>query len=59
MLAAAFLVFSISDVIESRTGAWWRPYWLMLIKGGCLVVCVLGFLRYFRIADQKSGESDE
>ena len=34
--AAAFLVFAASDVIETRTGAWWRPWWLLAMKGGCV-----------------------
>jgi len=49
LLAATFLVFGISDVIEARTGAWWRPFWLLLLKGACLLFIVLGFRQYFRI----------
>lgn len=36
-LAGAFLAFAISDLIESRTGAWWRPPGLLVLKGACLV----------------------
>jgi hypothetical protein len=32
VLAVAFLIFAISDLIESRTGAWWRPWWLLVMK---------------------------
>lgn len=36
-IAAALLVlFAISDVIEIQTGAWWRPIWLLVLKGVCL-----------------------
>lgn len=32
-----FLLFAVSDVIESRTGAWWNPPWLAILKGFCIV----------------------
>ncbi len=35
--SAAFLLFGISDLIEVRTGAWWRPIWLLVLKAGCLL----------------------
>jgi hypothetical protein len=30
------LAFGCSDFVEIRTGAWWRPWWLLVWKGGCL-----------------------
>lgn len=39
-LAATLLLFGFSDVIETRTGAWWRPWWMLLWKGGCLLAFV-------------------
>jgi hypothetical protein len=33
---ALFALFALSDVIELHTGAWWRPWWLLAWKGGCL-----------------------
>lgn len=33
----AFLLFGISDLIEVRTGAWWRPVWLLALKAACLI----------------------
>ena len=38
LLAGALVVFGISDVIEVWTGAWWRPWWLAVLK----VACCLG-----------------
>ncbi|HYE18202.1 MAG TPA: hypothetical protein VEA69_07145 [Tepidisphaeraceae bacterium] len=35
---AAFLAFGGSDWVESHTGAWWRPWWLLVWKGACLAV---------------------
>jgi len=52
-LAGAFLVFSVSDVIESHTGAWWRPVWLLLLKVVCVVIFYFCLREYYRI--KKSG----
>jgi hypothetical protein len=30
--SATFLIFSLTDIIEAHSGAWWRPFWLLLIK---------------------------
>lgn len=39
LIAAIDLVlFGISDLVESQTGAWYRPLWLLIWKGLCLVV---------------------
>ena len=34
--AVTFLLFGISDVVEVQTGAWWRPWWLLLWKAVCV-----------------------
>jgi hypothetical protein len=34
--ALLFALFALSDVIEVQTGAWWRPWWLAVIKGVCI-----------------------
>lgn len=36
ILSIALLAFAYSDLVELRTGAWWRPWWLLLLKGACL-----------------------
>jgi hypothetical protein len=54
-LCAAFIVFGISDVIESHTGAWWRPLWLLGMKGICLVVIFGGIWTYFK-AEKSRGK---
>ena len=36
----AFALFGFSDIVETTTGAWWRPWWLLAWKS----VCVLAFL---------------
>ena len=43
--ALTFLLFGLSDVIEVRTGAWYRPWWLLLFKA----LCVLSIARLLAI----------
>ena len=59
ILAAAFFVFGVSDLIESQTGAWWRPWWLLLLKVGCVAVFVFGFREYYRIKNNRDGTPPE
>jgi hypothetical protein len=46
--AVAFLAFGGSDVVEARTGAWWRPWWLLGWKAACLVVFAGLLFSYLR-----------
>jgi len=36
-LVCTLIAFGISDLCELRTGAWWRPWWLLVWKGACLL----------------------
>jgi hypothetical protein len=38
LAAVALLAFGASDVVETRTGAWWHPWWLLVWKGVCVIV---------------------
>ncbi|MBC7784329.1 MAG: hypothetical protein H7144_10865 [Burkholderiales bacterium] len=40
VLGCALLIFGVSDVIEANTGAWYEPWWLLVMKTAC-VVCIL------------------
>ncbi|MGF1635075.1 MAG: hypothetical protein ACFCVE_14580 [Phycisphaerae bacterium] len=35
-MALVLLAFGISDLVETRTGAWYRPWWLLVWKGACV-----------------------
>lgn len=37
-LIPAFALFGLSDLIEAKTGAWWRPWWLLALKALCILV---------------------
>ncbi len=46
--AGNFLAFGASDLIEMQTGAWWRPWWLLVWKGACVAVMLTQFVCYVR-----------
>ncbi len=48
MLVASvcFLFFGISDIIESYTGAWWRPLGLLFLNISCVIGLLLSFYAY-------------
>jgi hypothetical protein len=47
-----FVMFSVSEVIEVQTGAWWIPWWLPIHKGlviaGLIATCVVVVVRQKR-----------
>jgi cation transport ATPase len=47
-LIAAFAAFGVSDIIESFTRAWWRPWWLFFLKAICIVTFLVCYLVYRR-----------
>lgn len=46
LLAPVFAVFGISDLVEATTGAWRRPWWLLIWKGVCVLIFLCAFIRY-------------
>jgi hypothetical protein len=45
------VLFGISDFVEIHTGAWWRPWWLLAWKAGCIVAGIICLIFYFRKGD--------
>jgi hypothetical protein len=46
-LAVALLAFGVSDLVETRTGAWYDPPWLLAWKAACVIaIGVLGVAVY-------------
>ena len=41
-----FIAFGLSDLIEIRTEAWYRPWWLLALKAACVVALVSCFVWY-------------
>ena len=48
VLGGVFVVFGVSDIVEVYSGAWWRPWWLLVWKGSCVFVIVWGILYLWR-----------
>ncbi len=49
LLAAATLIaFGLSDIVETRTGAWWRPWWLFVWKAMCVAALLALAIDHFR-----------
>lgn len=46
IVALAFFVFGLTDFIERETLAWWRPFWLLALKGSCVLTFLLCYLQY-------------
>jgi hypothetical protein len=46
--AITFVLFGISDLVESTTGAWYRPPWLLIWKALCLLVFAWLLINYIR-----------
>ena len=44
--AVTFVLFGVSDYAEAHTGAWWRPWWLLMWKAGCLLVFLVQLIAY-------------
>ena len=53
VLVATLAAFGGSDLVEARTGAWWKPWWLFVWKAACVILLLFGFLRYFQIQKSK------
>ncbi|MCB1099535.1 MAG: hypothetical protein KDN22_28450 [Verrucomicrobiae bacterium] len=51
--AFAFLAFGISNAVEMTTGAWWKPWWLLVWKVACLVVISRFFWLAYRQRPKK------
>ena len=52
-----FVAFGISDIVEVSTGAWWRPWWLLLWKAACVLVMTALLVRY--VKRRRRSESSE
>jgi hypothetical protein len=53
MAGLLFLAFAGSDAVELTTGAWWRPWWLLVWKAACIVGLVLVGVRVCRRRKKK------
>lgn len=54
-LAVIIVAFGFSDLVEARTGAWWKPWWLFVWKSLCVLLMLAGVWRYRRLTRSDLG----
>lgn len=54
-LGLAFLAFGASDLVEVRTGAWWRPWWLFVWKAACVGAFGVFAWKHYRKGESADG----
>lgn len=52
--SVAFITFGLSDIVETRTGAWWRPWWLLIWKAACIAALLALAWFYWRQRSRKN-----
>ena len=53
LIAGTLAIFGGSDLVEARTGAWWKPWWLFAWKTLCVAALLFGFVRYYRLVKER------
>ena len=56
--AVNFVAFGLSDFAEMRTGAWWRPPWLLAWKLACVLVMVVQLVLYMKNRRRPTTKAD-
>jgi hypothetical protein len=56
-LSVVIVVFGFSDLVEARTGAWWKPWWLFVWKASCVLLMLAGVWRYRRLTKTEDGDA--
>ncbi|MFC1743429.1 DUF2459 domain-containing protein [Candidatus Riflebacteria bacterium] len=46
LVGITFVLLGVSDFYEITSGAWWRPWWLLLLKAGCVLSLLVNFVLY-------------
>ena len=50
--AIGLVLFGCSDLVEAETGAWWRPWWLLVWKVACVLVLLALLVDHWRRAQR-------
>jgi hypothetical protein len=58
LMSLVLIAFGCSDLIESGTGAWWRPWWLFAMKAGC-VAGIVGLIARIVFVRKRRDETTE
>jgi len=54
VLFITFILFGASDIVEARTGAWWRPFWLLSWKAACICSFLYCFYKIKKVERHSS-----
>ncbi len=46
--AIVLIAFGVSDIVETQTGAWYHPWWLLVWKGLCVIALVTLLIDHYR-----------
>jgi hypothetical protein len=49
IVSVAFLAFAGTDLVEVKTGAWYRPWWLLGYNVACLAVILGCYVKYLSV----------
>jgi hypothetical protein len=54
VLSILLFLFGCTDLFEITSGAWWKPWWLLLWKVSCFAGILLTFLFLIKIRNRKA-----
>ena len=57
LIGIALLLFGVSDIVEMWSGAWWKPWWLLVWKAGCVIGLIYLFKNMF--TDKQSSQTHD
>jgi len=57
--AVTFVLFGASDIVETTTGAWWKPWWLFCWKAACVLSMLILLAKYWRGDFRRAGQPSD
>jgi hypothetical protein len=57
ILSISLLFFGLSDLAETRTGGWYKPWWLLTWKSACVLLILTSGLITLREHRQLSNQA--
>lgn len=46
------IAFGLSDLVETQTGAWYHPWWLLLWKSTCVALLLYSALKLYQAREK-------
>ena len=57
--SAAFVAFAGTDLIEAKSGVWYRPLWLLAYNAGCVAFIVGCYVKYLSLRNAPSAHEPQ